>query len=98
MSAPIYLGDELSAAGYRLAGARVRTPVPGEAGVALARALAEAPLVLLSASVAADIGGLALRPALASITPLALVVPDVHGTTQMPDVAARMREQLGLEA
>jgi vacuolar-type H+-ATPase subunit F/Vma7 len=98
VNAPIYLGDEVSAAGYRLAGAQVRTPGRGEASAALAKARAEAPLVLVSATVAADIGAGALRPALAATEPLVLVVPDVNGTTRLPDVAARMREQLGLEA
>jgi vacuolar-type H+-ATPase subunit F/Vma7 len=98
MTAPIYLGDEVSAAGYRLAGAQVRVPEPGASSAALARALADAPLVLLSAAVAARIGDSALRSALAATAPLVLVVPDTLGTTRMPDVAARMRAQLGLEA
>jgi vacuolar-type H+-ATPase subunit F/Vma7 len=98
VSAPIYLGDEVGAAGYRLAGARVRTPPRGEARAALERALSEAPLVLVSATVAAGIGEPILRLALAATAPLVLVVPDVNGTTPLPDVAVRMREQLGLEA
>jgi vacuolar-type H+-ATPase subunit F/Vma7 len=98
VSAPIYLGDEVSAAGYRLAGARVRTPARGDARAALAHALSDAPLVLVSATVAADIGEPVLQRALAAAAPLVLVVPDVNGTTPLPDVAARMREQLGLEA
>jgi vacuolar-type H+-ATPase subunit F/Vma7 len=98
MSAPIYLGDELSAAGYRLAGARVRTPVAGEAAQALAWAREQAPLVLLSAAVAAQIGEAALRPALAALAPLVLIVPDPQGEVPLPDLAARLRGQLGIEA
>jgi vacuolar-type H+-ATPase subunit F/Vma7 len=98
MSAPIYLGDELSAAGYRLAGARVRTPAAGEAAQALAWAREQAPLVLLSAAVAAQIGEAALRPALAALAPLVLIVPDPQGQAPLPDLAARLRGQLGIEA
>jgi vacuolar-type H+-ATPase subunit F/Vma7 len=98
MSAPIYLGDELSAAGYRLAGARVRTPAAGEAAQALAWAREQAPLVLLSAAVAAQIGEAALRPALAALAPLVLIVPDPQGEVPLPDLAARLRGQLGIEA
>jgi hypothetical protein len=98
MSAPIYLGDDVSAAGWRLAGARVRTPAAGGARGALAQARAEAPLVLISATLAAAIDDAALLPALAAVAPLVLVVADANGGAQPPDVATRMRAQLGLEA
>ena len=98
MAVAIYLGDEVSAAGYRLAGALVRTPGAGAEASALAWARAQAPLVLLSAAVAAGIGEAALRGALAALTPLVLIVPDLHGQVPLPDLAARLRGQLGLEA
>ena len=98
MSAPIYLGNDVSAAGYRLAGARVRTSAAGDARAALTQALVDAPLVLVSAALATDIGEAALLPALAATEPLVLVVADANGSAAPPDVAARMRAQLGLEA
>ncbi|HSC62733.1 MAG TPA: V-type ATP synthase subunit F [Caldimonas sp.] len=98
MSVPLYLGDEVSAAGYRLAGVRVRTPAPGEATAALAEACAQAPLVLVSSAVAAAIGERALRAALSALAPLVVVVPDLEGDIPVPDLAARLRAQLGLEA
>lgn len=98
MSAPIYLGDEVSAAGFRLAGALVRSPAAGEETAALAWARSRSPLVLLSAAVAACIGEAALRGALSALTPLVLIVPDLQGEVPLPDLAARLRGQLGLEA
>jgi len=98
MSAPIYLGDEVGAAGYRLAGARVRTPQVGEVAAALAQACAQAPLVLLSAAVAAGIGERQLRAALSALSPLVLIVPDLQAEVPLPDLAARLHAQLGLEA
>jgi len=98
MAVPVYLGDEVSAAGYRLAGARVRTPHAGEEGAALAWACSQAPLVLVSATVAAAIGDAALRTALSALAPLLLIVPDLQGEVPLPDLAARLRGQLGLEA
>lgn len=98
MSVPVYLGDEVSAAGYRLAGALVRTPTAGEETAALAWARSRAPLVLVSAAVAAGIAAGALRAALAALTPLVLIVPDLHDEVPLPDLAARLRTQLGLEA
>jgi len=98
VAAPIYLGDELGAAGFRLAGAQVRTPAPAAAAAALADARLNAPLVLVSASVAAHIATATLQRALAATSPLVLVVPDVRGDTPLPDLAARLRAQLGFEA
>ena len=98
MPAPIFLGDELAAAGYRLAGAQVNTPRAADAAAALAQACSQAPLVLLSASVAAQVGARALQRALAAPAPLVLVVPDIDGAVPLPDLSARLRAQLGFEA
>lgn len=98
MAAPIYLGDEISGAGYRLAGAIVRTSVDGDAATWLAWARARAPLVLVSSAVAASIDEAAMQPALTALAPLVAIVPDLHGETPVPDLGARLRAQLGLEA
>jgi vacuolar-type H+-ATPase subunit F/Vma7 len=97
MPAPVYLGDEVSAAGYRLAGARVSVPERGTEAAALAEACGSAPLILVSAAVAARIPEAAMRRALAALAPLTLIVPDLAGEAKVPDVAARLRQQLGLE-
>jgi len=98
MHPPIYLGDEVTAAGYRLAGVQVRVPAPGEAGAAFDEARAQAPLVLVSAAVAARIDATQLRVALMALQPLILIVPDARGEVPRPDLAARLRGQLGMEA
>jgi vacuolar-type H+-ATPase subunit F/Vma7 len=98
MMMSVYLGDEVSAAGYRLAGAHVRTPAPDEAGTALAEACAQAQLVLLSSRLAAAIGERPLRAVLSAASPLVLVVPELEGDVPVPDLAARLHAQLGLEA
>lgn len=98
MQAPIYLGDEVTSAGFRLAGAQVRVPEPSEASAAFAEACAMAPLVLVSAGVAVHIEAGQLRAALAALEPLVLIVPDTQGEVQRPDLAARLRGQLGMEA
>jgi vacuolar-type H+-ATPase subunit F/Vma7 len=98
MSAPIYIGDEVSAAGFRIAGAHVTVPDDGAEAVALAEARAAAPLVLISAAVAARIPEHDMATALAALAPLTLIVPDLSGKIPVPDVAARLRRQLGMEA
>jgi vacuolar-type H+-ATPase subunit F/Vma7 len=98
MRAPIYLGDEVTAAGYRLAGAQVRVPESGEATAALEDARANSPLVLVSAAVAAKIEPARLQAALLALSPLVLIVPDAQGDVPLPDLALRLRGQLGMEA
>jgi len=97
MAALIYLGDAVSAAGWRLAGATVRCPARGEESAALDTARQHAALVLVSAAVAACIDASALRDALSALQPLVLIVPDLQGQAAVPDLAARLRAQLGLE-
>ena len=91
----VFLGEELPAAGFRLAGAAVRTPGAGAELAALEAARAEADLVLVSARLAARIAPAALDPALAAPHPLALVVPELDGETLHPDPAERVRRLLG---
>ena len=98
MPAPLYLGDEVSGTGWRLAGAEVHTPATGSETAALADACARAPLVLVSASVARAVAPPALHLAQLALAPLVLVVPDLQGGAPPPDLAARLRSQLGLEA
>ena len=97
MTAPVYIGDELSAAGWRLAGASVALPTAGEETAALLSACAAAPLVLVSAAVAARNDPAALATAASAMAPLMLVVPDPQGVVTLPDLGARLRGQLGLE-
>jgi vacuolar-type H+-ATPase subunit F/Vma7 len=98
MTAPVYIGDEISAAGWRLAGVQVTIPAPGTETAALARAREAAPLVLVSAAVAARIDAATLVAAAAALAPWVLVLPDPQGEVRRPALADRLRKQLGLEA
>jgi vacuolar-type H+-ATPase subunit F/Vma7 len=96
MGAPVFLGDEVSAAGYRLAGLRTRVPEAGDLLSEVRRACAEAPLVLLGAELAARLPAAELDRLLAGIEPAVLVVPDVRGQVPIADLATRLRRQLGV--
>ena len=98
MTGAVYIGDEISAAGWRLAGVQVSVPAAGDETAALSRARELAPLVLVSAAVAVHIDAAALATAAAVLTPLVLVLPDPQGQAALPDLAARLRSQLGLDA
>jgi vacuolar-type H+-ATPase subunit F/Vma7 len=98
MAAPIYIGDEVTATGFRLAGVETIVPAPGGEAAALADACGRAPLVLLCASVGARVDAALLRARIAASTPPVAVLPDLAGIAPRPDIAARLRRQLGIEA
>ena len=94
----VFIGDEVAAAGWRLAGVDARATVPGAESDALAAALGDAQLVVLAADAAARIPEAQLRAALCRVTPVTVVVPDLREAIPYPDVAARMKRQLGIES
>jgi vacuolar-type H+-ATPase subunit F/Vma7 len=96
MAAPIFLGDELSAAGFRLGGARVRVPSAGEEASFLEWARRESDLVLITAAIATRVPRPVLAPALAAAAPLVLVVPDVLERVMPPDLETRLLGELGI--
>jgi len=93
-----YIGDEATAAGYRLAGADIRVPAPTEVAEVFQRAReSDADLVLLSAELADQLPPEQLRAAVLGDTPLVVVVPDVYARHAAPDVAREVRLALGIE-
>jgi vacuolar-type H+-ATPase subunit F/Vma7 len=94
----VYLGDELSAAGFRLAGVSARVPPQGEEGPWLQAAMGEAQLVLLGSRCAAALSPGALEAALASRVPLVMVIPAFDGAPAPSDPAVKVRRLLGVEA
>lgn len=93
-----YIGDETTAAGYRLAGALTRVPDPAEAAETFHRALADgASMVLLSAELADALDPQELSAALLAEQPLVAVVQDVYGRHPSPDIAREVRLALGIE-
>jgi vacuolar-type H+-ATPase subunit F/Vma7 len=94
-----YIGDEVTAAGYRLAGAETRVPVPSEAGEVFRRARADgADVILLSAALAAEIDPGELSAALIAEAPLVAIVGDAFGRCPPPDVGRDVRLALGIES
>jgi vacuolar-type H+-ATPase subunit F/Vma7 len=96
MGAPVFIGDEAVAAGFRLCGLRSVVPAPGEELSALELARADAPLVLIDAACASRMPRAPLGAALAALAPLVLVIPDLRGGAMPPDLTREVRAQLGL--
>jgi len=96
VSEPVYIGDAVSAAGYRLAGLRVHVPDSNDIPAEIELACNDAPLVLLGADIAGQLPVAELDRLLSRVAPAVVVVPDVRGRAQLPDLATRLRQQLGV--
>ena len=92
---PVFIGDEVTAAGFRLAGLSTEAVAPVESGKALARAAAE--FVLLGAEHAEAMAPGELDAALRDSDTLLAVIPDINGSHAPVDMEARIRGLLGIE-
>lgn len=92
-----YIGDEVTAAAYRLAGLDVRVVGPEAAAAEFALALREAPpLVLLGAAASAAIPPAQLDAAMQAFAPPVLIVADAALTQDAADLGDRVRGALGI--
>ena len=96
MSVAEFIGDEVSAAGYRLAGIETRIADSATVLAAVRQACERASLVLVGSSAVAGMHSAELDELLASRAPPVLVVPDTQGLYEVPDIAARIYKQLGM--
>lgn len=90
MNRPMFIGDELSAAGFRAAGLRVESD-PSRFG----DALASAPFVIITTEAAALVPG-GVDAAVRRGRPPVAVIGDVGGIAPTLDVDARVRRVLGV--
>lgn len=94
---PIFIGDETSAAGYRLAGLRTRSPHADEVLEVFRWACAETDLLLLGIVQARQLPADELAQAMHRPQPQILIVPDIHQQIPMRDLLVRIRTQLGMK-
>ncbi|KAA6184951.1 Vacuolar H+transporting two-sector ATPase F subunit [Thiohalocapsa marina] len=94
----VFIGDEISAAGWRLAGLQCHVPPPTSAEVTalFQRVRDEAGLVLITAELAEQLSQRLLDEALRTQSPPTLVIADIRGRRQPADLAASLKRQLGL--
>ncbi len=103
MGIPVYIGDEWTAAGWRLAGARVIVPrdEAGDEATAVRRAFDQVradapPLVLIGARLARQLDPERLIEARSRLDPPVLVVGDAAGAERPDDIAGSIRERMGV--
>ena len=98
MSAVVFIGDELSGVGFRLAGLEVPPLGEGETTTVLAEARQSAGAVLITAATAAGVHKYDLDEALLALIPPVALVPDILGVVAPPDLGRRLKAALGIEA
>ena len=99
MARVLYLGDEVTAAGFRLAGVETRVTHLTDAAEALRAALeSELDCVLLSARLVTGVPPSLLERVAEAVEPLFAIVPDVRGRNASQDLARDVRDALGIEA
>lgn len=99
MARVVYIGDEATAAGFRLAGLDVRTAAADATAELLRNALAERPeCVFLDGSLIEFVPPALLERAHAAGPTLFAVVPDIRGRGAPPDVVQFVRGALGIDA
>jgi len=99
MTAPIFIGDEWTASGWRLAGCDIDCPErssgPVDAAVERARS-AGVPLLLISNEFAAFLSRDRLAALRAGLNPPTLVVGDAAGRGRVDEVTGDIRERMGV--
>lgn len=99
MARIVYIGDEVTALGFRLAGLDTRIAGPGEAAETLRQAAADAAeCILLSGQLAEFVPAAHLEAALLATEPLLALVPDIRGDGAPADIARQVRNALGIDA
>lgn len=97
MSDIVFIGDEVSATAYRLAGIAVIAVGPEETATVLDEEISpDAGLVLLASPHAASMSMEELSRRMRHARPPLMVVEDVAGTTALPDFVTMLRRRLGV--
>ena len=97
MTRPMFIGDEVTASGWRLVGVRAIAVDAGTVAKAFDAALDDADLLLITAAAAAGLDRERLDAAVRRAEPLVLVVPDAAERVAPPDLDRQVDRVLGIE-
>jgi vacuolar-type H+-ATPase subunit F/Vma7 len=96
MGAVVFIGDELTATGFRLTGVETLTPEPADVAGVFADCGRRASLVIVTAEHARHIPQKQLEAALLADAPTVAVIPDVLARFEPPSFARRVKSLLGI--
>ncbi len=97
MGTAIFIGDELSASGFRLTGIGTLVPKSDAVGAAFEAARSRCSLVIITADIAQHIPAAQLEAAMLAEEPTIAIIPDVLFSAPVPDLIGKLRSALGIE-
>jgi vacuolar-type H+-ATPase subunit F/Vma7 len=92
----VVIADEITAVGWRLAGARVQTPAQESMSECFREALDNADLVVITQEMASRLSSAELEAALDASEPPLLIITDLRHTQAPPDLEKAARHALGV--
>ena len=97
MTIPVFIGDEVSASGWRLVGVRTIVADRDAAAGAFDAVPGDTELLLVTAACAAGLDDERLDAAVRRGRPLVLIVPDAANRVAPPDLDGKVDRVLGIE-
>ncbi len=97
MAAPVFIGDEVTASGWRLIGVHTIVADRDAATDAFDAVPGDTPLLLVTAACAAGLDSGRLDAAVRAGKPMVLVVPDAANRLAPPDLDGKVDRVLGIE-
>ena len=93
----VFIGDAVTAAGFRLAGVATEVPDPEALAGAVEAARGATRVLVMTAGAHAALPPALARALDAADTPLLALVPDAQGQVPVADMEAEVRRALGIE-
>ena len=97
MAQVIFIGDEVTAAGFRLAGVVCHTPERDELPDLLSRERDECDLIMITAQYSAWLGPDVVDGMALWTRPLVAIIPDIRDHETPPNLENAVRRELGIE-
>jgi vacuolar-type H+-ATPase subunit F/Vma7 len=97
MGEAIFIGDELTASGFRLTGVETIAPKPDAVAAAFEQARLRSSLIIITADLARHIPAPQLEAAMLAEQPVVSIIPDILFSVPASDLTGRLRSVLGIE-
>ena len=96
MTVPVFIGDEVTASGFRLAVMRVVTPEEGDLLEIFERACRNASLIMITSGYLSMLDKSLQEECLMRESPAVVVVPDIRNMEPIPDLSTQLRKKMGM--
>lgn len=93
----LFIGDEVTAAGFRMAGVETRVAGDGEGVRIVTEELPRRRMILLTTELGQALPAPMVERLLQSVEPVVVFLPDLRGRESALDLEARVRRELGIE-